>query len=148
MEFRVYGGGLGKACCDEGFGEGVLIDGGDKVSSVGEWINVVHDCVEGLCINTHDGVVPEGEGVLLYVCDGGDGDDGVSCEGMHSDRLLSKRVWDGEMFCVRIKGLCVNGGDEGFYSILDVQCGGDLWENLLHLALWCLSLLCSNNSWC
>jgi len=36
---------------------------------VGEWIDVVH---EGLCIDTGDGVVPEGEGVLLYVCDGGD----------------------------------------------------------------------------
>jgi len=101
----------------EGFGEGVVIDGGDGVSSVGEWIDVVHG-VEGLCIDTGDGVVPEGEGILLYACDGGDG---VSCEGMHSDRLLSK---NGEMFCDRIKGSCVNGGDEGFCSVLDVQCGG------------------------
>jgi len=87
----VFGGGLGK---DEGFGEGVVIDGGDGVSSVGEWIDVVHVGVEGLCIDTRDEVVPEGEGVLLYVCDGGDG---VFCEGMDGDRLLSKRVWDGEM---------------------------------------------------
>jgi len=34
-----------------------------------------------------------------------------------------------------IKGSCVNGGDEGFCSALDLQCEGDLWENLLHLAL-------------
>jgi len=39
---------------------------------VGKWIDVVHDGVEGLCIDTGDGVVPEGKGVLLYVCDGGD----------------------------------------------------------------------------
>jgi len=77
----VFSGGLGKVCCDEGFGEGVVIDGGDGVSTVGEWIDVVHG-VEGLWIDTGDGVVPEGEGVLLYVCDGGDG---VSCEEMHSE---------------------------------------------------------------
>jgi len=68
----VFNGGLWKVCCDEGFGEGMVIDGGDGVSSVGEWIDVAHDGVEGLCIDTSDGVVPKGEGVLLYVCDGGD----------------------------------------------------------------------------
>jgi len=80
----------------ERFGEGVVIDGGDGVLSVGEWTDVVHG-VEGLCIDTGDGVVPEGEGVLLYVCDGGDG---VSCEGMHSDRLLSK---NGECSVIGLK---------------------------------------------
>ena len=126
----------------------MVIDGGDGVSSVGEWIGVVHDGVEGLCSDTGDGVVlAAGEGVLLYVCQC-DGGDGVSCEGMHGDRLLSKRVSDEEMFCDRSKGSGVNGGDEGSRSVLDVQCGGDLWENLLHLALWYLSLLCCNNNWC
>ena len=53
------------------------------------------------------------------------------------------------MFCDRIKGACTNGGDEGFCSegveVID-KCEGDLLENLSHLALWYLSLLCSNNS--
>jgi len=35
----------------------VVIDGGDGVSSVGEWIDVAHDGVEGLCIDTGEGVV-------------------------------------------------------------------------------------------
>jgi len=39
-------------------------------------------------IQLMESVVPEGEGVLLYVCDGGDK---VSCEGMHGDRLFSKK---------------------------------------------------------
>jgi len=64
---------------------------------------------------------------------------------MHGDRLLSKKVWDGEMFCDRIKGSCVNGGDEGFCSVLDVQ---DLWDNLLHLALWYLLRLLLTYSLC
>jgi len=67
---------------------------------------------------------------------------------MHGDRLLSKKVWDGEIFCDRIKGLRVNGGDEGFCSVLDLQCGGDLWENLLHSALWYLSRLLLTYSLC
>jgi len=52
------------------------------------------------------------------------------------------------MFCDRIKGSCVNGGDEGFCSVLNVQRGGDLWENLLHLALWYLSHLLLTYSLC
>jgi len=67
----VIGDGVEKVCFDEPFSGGVLIDGGDGVSSVGEWIDVLHDGVEGLgvCTDADDG----GDGVLLYTCDGGDG---------------------------------------------------------------------------
>ena len=74
----MIGDGVEKVCFDEPFGGGVLIDG--RVSSVGEWIDVLNDGVEGLglCTDAGDG----GDGVLLYTCDGGDG---------VGDRVLSRR---------------------------------------------------------
>ena len=114
----MIGDGVEKVCFNEPFDGGVLIDGGDGVSSVGEWIDVLHDGVEGLglCTDAGDGIGCEGEGVLLYTCDGGDG---------VGDRVLSRRGCQVE--------------------VID-ECEGDLLENLSHLAVWYLSLLRSNNS--
>jgi len=61
------------------------------------------------------------------------------CVMVEINRLLSKKFG---------MGSCVNGGDEGFCSVLDEHCGGDLWENILHLALWYLSRLLLAYSLC
>jgi len=55
----VIGDGVEKVCIDEPFGGGLLFDGGDGVSSVGEWIDVLHDGVEDLrlCTDAGDGVL-------------------------------------------------------------------------------------------